>query len=82
MTAVSGDRGVGRLTVYLDPDLHQALRVKSLHNRRSMSYIVNEAVRLILQEDEMDLAAFSERSHEPVMSYEDLLADLKEHGKI
>jgi hypothetical protein len=71
-----------RLTVYLDPDLHQALRIKSLHNRRSMSYIVNEAVRLILQEDEMDLSAFSERVHEPVISYEELLADLKEHGKL
>ncbi len=71
-----------RLTVYLDADLHQALRVKSLHNRRSMSYIVNEAVRLVLQEDEMDLAAFSERAHEPVMSYEELLANLKEHGKL
>ncbi len=47
-----------------------------------MSYIVNEAVRLILQEDEMDLSAFSERAHEPVLSYEALLADLKEHGKL
>ena len=79
---VHGDRGAERLTVYLDPDLHQALRVKSLHSRRSMSYMVNEAIRLILQEDEMDLAAFSERANEPVMSYEDLLADLKAHGKI
>ncbi len=77
---MSGD--MKRLTVYLDAGLLEALRVKSLHSRRSMSSIVNEAVRLVLQEDELDLAAFRERAHEPVMSYEDLLANLKEHGKL
>jgi hypothetical protein len=71
-----------RSTVYFDPDLHQALRLKSAHTRRSISELVNDAVRLALIEDEEDLAAFEERVNEPVVSYEELLRDLKKHGKI
>lgn len=51
-----------RSTVYLDPDLHQALRLKSAQSRRSMSGIVNEAMRLALREDEEDLAAVRARA--------------------
>jgi len=71
-----------RSTVYFDPDLHRALRIKAAHTRRTLSDLVNHAVRLALREDEEDLAAFDERAAEPTMSYEDLLKDLKAHGKI
>ena len=71
-----------RSTVYFDPDLHHALRVKAAHSQRTLSEIVNDAVRLALREDEEDLAAFEERANEPTMTYEELLADLKAHGKI
>lgn len=71
-----------RATVYFDSDLHQALRLKAAHSRRSVSEIVNEAVRHALQEDQEDLASFAERASEPTLSYEELLADLKAHGKI
>jgi plasmid stability protein len=71
-----------RATVYFDSDLHRALRLKAAHSRRSVSEIVNEAVRQALQEDQEDLAAFEERASEPSSSYEELLADLKTHGKI
>jgi hypothetical protein len=47
-----------------------------------MSDLVNDAVRTALQEDQEDLAAFDERAHEPAMTYEALLKDLKAHGKI
>ena len=47
-----------------------------------MSDLVNDAVRMALREDQEDLAAFDERAHEPTMSYEALLKDLKAHGKI
>ena len=73
---------VKRSTFYLDPDLHRALRMKSAHTGRSMSELVNEAVRYSLQEDREDLAAFKERSREPEKTYEALLKDLKKHGKI
>jgi hypothetical protein len=35
-----------------------------------------------LAEDVEDLAAFAERVHEPLVSYEDLLKELKADGRI
>ena len=71
-----------RSTIYFEPDLHRALRMKAAYTRRSMSDLVNEAVRQALQDDQEDLAAFDERGNEPLISYEALLKDLKKHGKI
>lgn len=71
-----------RSTVYFSPDLHRALRIKAAHTQRTVSDLVNDAVRLALREDQEDLAAFVERQAEPVMTYEELLRDLKAHGKI
>lgn len=71
-----------RSTIYLETDLHRAIRVKSAHTNRSMSEIVNDAVRIALLEDEEDLRAFEERSNEPLMTYEELLSRLKADGKI
>ena len=71
-----------RATVYFEPDLHRAIRLKAAHTHRSISEIVNDAVRLALREDEEDLAAFEDRVAEPTMSYEALLKDLKAHGKL
>ena len=69
-------------TVYFDPELRKALRVKAAWTHPSLSDLVNEAVRRALQEDQEDLAAFEERANEPTMTYEELLRDLKAHGKI
>ena len=71
-----------RSTIYFDPLLHKALRVKSAETARSISELVNEAVRLSLAEDAEDLAAFSERAHEPDLAFEDVLKDLQQRGKI
>jgi hypothetical protein len=71
-----------RSTVYLEPDLYRAVKLKSAHTNRTISDIVNESLRSALREDEEDLAAFEERKSEPVMSYESLLAKLKADGKI
>jgi len=71
-----------RATVYFEPALHKAIRLKAAHTHRSVSDIVNDAVRLALREDQEDLAAFEERVAEPEMSYESLLKDLKKHGKL
>ncbi|MGD9851150.1 MAG: CopG family transcriptional regulator [Nitrospirales bacterium] len=71
-----------RSTVYFDENLHAALRIKAAHTNRSVSDIVNDAVRLALAEDQEDLAAFQERASEPTLSYEELLNDLKAHGQI
>jgi hypothetical protein len=71
-----------RSTIYFEPELHHALRLKAAHMQSSLSHLVNEAVRQALQEDQEDLAAFDERVKEPLISYEELLKDLKKHGKI
>lgn len=71
-----------RATVYFDPELHRALRVKAAETDRSMSELVNEAVQLSLSEDAEDLAAFKDRVNEPNLPYEDVVKDLKRRGKI
>jgi len=59
-----------RSTIYFDPDLHTAVRLKAADSHRSVSDIVNDAVRAALAEDQEDLAAFEERVAEPTISYE------------
>lgn len=71
-----------RATVYFDPELHRALRLKAAETDRSMSDLVNEAVQLSLAEDAEDLAAFEERQNEPSLPFEDVVKDLKRRGKI
>ena len=71
-----------RATVYFQPELHKAIRLKAAHTNRSVSDIVNDAVRLALREDHEDLRAFEDRVAEPIISYEALLKDLKAHGKL
>ena len=74
--------GLKRATVYLDPDLHRALRVKAAHTEHSLSDLVNTALRRGLAEDEDDLSAFDARAKEPTLAFEDVLKDLKRRGKL
>jgi len=71
-----------RSTVYFDPAIHRALRLKAAETDRSISDLVNDAVRLSLAEDAEDLAAFQERAGEPNLSFEDVVKSLKQSGKI
>jgi hypothetical protein len=71
-----------RATVYLDPMLHKALRLKAAETSRSISELINEAVRYSLAEDAEDLAAFKERSDDPLLAFEDVLEELKKNGRI
>ena len=71
-----------RATVYFDPSLHKALRVKAAQTDHSLSELVNTAVRYGLAEDAEDLAAFDVRAKEPNLAFEDVLKDLKRRGKL
>ena len=71
-----------RATVYFDPILHRALRLKAAETDRSLSEIVNEAVKLSLSEDAEDLDAFEERASEPNLLFEDVVKELKRSGTI
>ena len=71
-----------RTTIYLDADLHHALRIKAAETDHSMSELVSEAVKLALAEDAADIAAFDERRREPSLAFDDVLKRLKANGKI
>ena len=71
-----------RATVYFDPLLHRALRLKAAETDRSVSDLVNEAVKYSLAEDAEDLAAFDDRVAEPDLPFESVVKELKRSGKI
>ena len=71
-----------RATIYFDPDLHKALRLKAVETSRSVSELVNEAVREALSDDAEDLLAFEERADETLISYEEMIKRLKKDGRI
>ena len=71
-----------RVTVYFDPDIHRALRLKSADTTRSISDLVNDALRGSLAEDAEDLEAFEGRAGDPLVSYEEMIKRLKAEGRI
>ena len=71
-----------RATVYLDPTIHKALRIKSAETDRTISELVNEALRASLAEDADDLEAFEVREREPDLLYEEVVRDLRRRGKV
>jgi len=71
-----------RVTVYLKPDYHRALRVKAAETEYSVSDLVNAAIKQSLLEDAADLEAFEERASEPLIAFKDVVKSLKRNGKI
>jgi hypothetical protein len=71
-----------RATIYFEPGVHKALRLKAVHSEKSISDLVNVAVRRSLAEDAEDLQAFETRKKEPDLLFEDVLKDLKRRGKL
>lgn len=71
-----------RATIYFDPDLHKALRLKAVETTRSVSELVNRAVKEALAEDAEDLAAFDARAGEPLISYDEMVKRLRKDGRI
>lgn len=79
LTVMSATR---RTTVYFDSELHRALRVKALETERSVSDLVNQALRSALSEDAEDLTSFRKRAKEPALSFERVIRDLKRRGRL
>lgn len=71
-----------RATIYLDEELHRALRMKAATTSKTISELVNDAVRYSMAEDEADLSAYRERINEAAVSYEQFVKDLKKRGRI
>ena len=71
-----------RATVYFEPEVHRALRLKAAASDRSISDMVNDAVKASLAEDAEDLGAFSERKNEKSLSFDIFIQGLKRRGRI
>ncbi|MFN7940543.1 MAG: ribbon-helix-helix domain-containing protein [Thermoanaerobaculia bacterium] len=71
-----------RATVYFEPDVHKALRLRAAATDRSVSEMVNEAVRQALAEDAIDLEAIASRRTEPTVDFESFVKDLKRRGRL
>jgi len=71
-----------RATIYFDADLHRAARMKAVETDRSVSDLVNAALRQSLAEDADDLAAFRARAKEPNLDFEAVVKDLRRRGKL
>jgi plasmid stability protein len=71
-----------RVTIYLKPEYHRALRVKAAETEYSVSDLVNAAVRQALLEDAIDLEAFEKRAKDSVLAFEDVVKTLRSDGKI
>ena len=78
----SVDSSSKRVTVYLKPEFHKALKVKAAETEYSVSDLVNEAIRQALLEDASDLEAFEKRAGEPRVRFEDVVKKLKRDGKL
>ncbi len=71
-----------RATVYFDPIIHKALKLKSIETSKSISDLVNDAVKAALAEDAEDITAVEERVNEPLISFLELVKRLKKDGRI
>ncbi len=71
-----------RATVYFDAEVHKALRLRAAATDRSISDMVNDAVKVSLTEDALDLQAFNERQAEPAESFDDFVMGMKQRGLI
>ena len=71
-----------RATVYLEPVLHRALKLKAAQGDASISELVNEAIRASLREDAIDLEAIRLRKKEKTRSFEDFIHEMKKNGRL
>ena len=71
-----------RATIYLEPKLHKALKLKAIETEDSISDVVNEAVKELLNEDVEDLISFEARESEPSSDFADFVKRLKRDGKL
>jgi plasmid stability protein len=71
-----------RATIYFDADVHHALRLRAAACNRSISDMVNEAVRVTLAEDVDDLKDVDQRQAEASSSFEVFVTNLRDSGRL
>ena len=68
--------------MYFDPAVHRALRLKSAATDRTVSDIVNDALRKSFAEDLADLADARKRHRQPSISFESAVKAMKRRGQL
>jgi plasmid stability protein len=71
-----------RATIYLDPEVHRALRLKAAATDQSISDMVNAALKRALAEDAEDLETFGKRRGEESIDFEEFVRALKRRGRL
>ena len=71
-----------RATISFDVHVYQALRLRAAASNRSISEMVNEAVRIALAEDADDLRDVEFRQAEPSVDFEVFVASQRESERI
>jgi len=71
-----------RATVYFEPEIHKALKIKSLETSKSVSELVNNAVKELFAEDAEDIASIEQRADDKLISYAEIIKRLKKDGRI
>jgi hypothetical protein len=79
---VHTDPSSTRATVYFDASLHRGLRLEAIETDRSVSDLVDEAIRLTQAEDADDRLTEREREREPALSFADVVKDMRRCGKV
>ena len=71
-----------RSTVYLDPELHRALKIQAAETESNVSELINHAIKQALIEDRDDLASFRDRAKDELVTFEEVLTDLNLDGTV
>ena len=71
-----------RATIYLEPEVHRALRLRAAATDQSISDMVNAALKRALAEDAEDLEAFGKRRGEESIDFEEFVKTLKRRGRV
>lgn len=69
-----------RATIYLDPELHRALKIMAARCGTSISGLIEEAAKYVLKEDIIDLKAIRSRKKESERDFDLFVKELKRDG--
>ena len=69
-------------TIYFDPKIHKALKMKAVQTENTLSELVNDAVKMSLSEDLIDLEALNKRKKQKERSFDSFLKELKKDGTL
>ena len=80
MTVLCGNTNMPKVTLNIEDSLLQAIRLKAVDTKQSMSDLVNDALEASFQEDLEDIKSWDDRKDEGTYGYEELVKSLQKDG--